>query len=225
MEEIWKEVEGHKNYFISNLGRVKSTKRYPEGRILKLNMTKQGYYHIIFYDMENEKAKKVHRLVAEAFIPNPENKPQVNHIDGVKHNNVVTNLEWCTPRENQLHAIDMNLITHVKGENHGRVKLTEEQVIEILNNGKYDTYTNIGKKYGVGRKTIELILKRKKWTHIEGYEEFKPNIFNNKSSKLSIDDVKVIRSSTLSNKDLAKLLGVNDETIRKCRNYETFKNI
>lgn len=225
MIEEWKEIEGFEDYHISNLGRVKSFKMDIEGKILNLNMTKQGYYHVILYTNGVEKGMKVHRLVAKAFIPNPENKPQVNHIDGNKSNNLMSNLEWSTVSENQLHALGLGLATSTKGVNHGRSKLTEEQVIDILNKGKYDTFLKIGKDYGVSRKTIEQILKREKWTHIEGYEPINVNIFNNKSSKLTLENAIFIRNSELSNKELAKLLSVDEETIRGCRKYKTFKNI
>lgn len=225
MIEEWKEIKGFEDYHISNLGRVKSFKIYTEGKILSLNMTKQGYYHVILYANKVEKGMKVHRLVATAFIPNPESKPQVNHIDGNKANNIVSNLEWNTASENQFHALGLGLSTSIKGTRHGMSKLTEEQVIDILNKGKYDTFSKIGKDYGVSRKTIEQILKREKWTHIEGYDPINVNIFNNKSSKLTLENIIFIRSSELSNSELAKILNVDNETIRGCRNYKTFKNI
>ena len=182
--EEWKEIEGFEGYHISNLGRVKSFKRYAEGKIMSLNMTKQGYYHVILYSNKILKGMKVHRLVASAFIPNPENKPQVNHIDGDKSNNCVNNLEWSTASENQFHAIELGLSTSCKGMKHGRSKLTEELVIEILERGKWSSYETIAKYYGVDRKTIEDILKRKRWKYIEGFEPVKSDKINNYSYNL-----------------------------------------
>ena len=119
MEEIWKDIEGYEGYYqISSLGRVKSLarpryiKNYPQifpERILKLHNTKHGYKQIRLSVHRDVKIFKVHRLVANAFIPNPENKPCVNHIDGKKDNNIIANLEWVTQSENSIHAIIHNL--------------------------------------------------------------------------------------------------------------------
>ena len=103
MEEIWKEIPGYeKKYKVSNLGNVYSNKHK---RILKPYKVRKGYLRVdLFGSKFVRKHQKVHRLVAMAFIPNPDNKPQINHIDGNPANNCVTNLEWCTNDENQKHA-------------------------------------------------------------------------------------------------------------------------
>lgn len=110
MEEIWKDVEGYEGlYQVSNKGRVKSwikCNAHPYvPRILKGRISNKGYYTYHLGD----KTLKVHRLVANAFVPNPENKPQVNHIDGNKKNNHATNLEWVTNTENAAHAFRTGL--------------------------------------------------------------------------------------------------------------------
>ena len=113
MEEIWKDIEGYEGlYQISNLGRVKSFPRKgtqtKKEKILKEKRDKKGY---CFVSLNNVGAKpyKIHRLVAQAFIPNLENKPQINHIDGDKTNNRIDNLEWCNNSENQIHAYKKGL--------------------------------------------------------------------------------------------------------------------
>lgn len=111
MEEIWKEIDGYPNYMVSNLGRVKSLERVimkSNGKRQTIKETirkgvkdKDGYLIVTLYDeYHNMKNIKIHRLVAQAFIPNPYNLPEVNHKDEDKTNNNVDNLEFCTTRFN-----------------------------------------------------------------------------------------------------------------------------
>lgn len=115
IEEIWKDIEDFEGlYQISNLGRVKALAKivnYIDGRnrhydekILKPRMNK-GYGGVHLHSPEKSTEMSVHRLVCIAFIPNPENKPCINHLDSDRNNNVVTNLEWATYKENTQHAI------------------------------------------------------------------------------------------------------------------------
>ncbi len=98
MQEIWKDIKGYEGlYQVSNLGKVKNVKL---GKIIKVRCNEQNYLKLDLHKNGAKKAYKVHRLVAEAFIPNPNNYPQINHKDEKKQNNEVTNLEWCTPKYN-----------------------------------------------------------------------------------------------------------------------------
>lgn len=102
MIEEWKDIEGYEGlYQVSNLGRVK---RVTTGRILKPSKHTKGYYRVELYKNGSQSKKLIHRLVAQVFIPNPDNKSQVNHIDENKTNNLVSNLEWMTAKENLNHG-------------------------------------------------------------------------------------------------------------------------
>ena len=108
MKEVWKSIEGYEGYYeVSNLGRVRSLKRkgYKNGT-LKQGSSHTQYWVVVLCKDGKRITKLVHRLVAKAFIPNPDNKPQVNHIDSNRKNNRVDNLEWVTPKENSQHAYD-----------------------------------------------------------------------------------------------------------------------
>ena len=103
MKEIWKQVENFENYEVSNFGRVR--KNYKNGKVkyLKPMVTNKGYLCVELWKKSKRKRVKVHRLVAQAFIPNPDDLPQVNHKDLDKRNNHVDNLEFISNRDNCIH--------------------------------------------------------------------------------------------------------------------------
>ena len=93
--------------------------------ILKTNKNKKGYLYVVLSKNGKSKIVRIHRLVAQTFIPNLQNKPQVNHIDGIKSNNVVSNLEWCTNSENQKHAFKLGLQNNHGNNNPRCVKINQ----------------------------------------------------------------------------------------------------
>lgn len=112
-KEIWKDIDGFERYQVSNLGRVRrknTDKRSPKYRYLIPNCNNtSGYYKVVLFAGGQGRKMLVRRLVANAFIDNPFNKNQVNHIDGDKLNNHATNLEWMTAKENTAHAFRTGL--------------------------------------------------------------------------------------------------------------------
>ena len=142
MEELWRDIEGYEGlYQVSNLGRVMSYARKGnwKNRILNGSFDKNGYILVLLYKNNKTQCKKVHRLVAQAFIPNIENKPQVNHIDGNKENNNVNNLEWVTNKENSIHAWKTGLQHKHKGAflgKSGKEHNKSKKVLQINRNTK-----------------------------------------------------------------------------------------
>lgn len=125
MQEIWKEIKNNKEYFVSNYGNIRHN-----NKILKGWIQNTGYRTVALH----EKKYSVHRLVAQAFIPNPEDKPQVNHIDGNKLNNKANNLEWVTSKENVKHAWDNGLSTGSYGnKNRSKAIMQMNKDGEIIN--------------------------------------------------------------------------------------------
>lgn len=99
IKEVWKKIEGYENYEVSSCGNIRKNGK----TIIKPEVHHKGYLRVDLFRDRNRKHMKVHRLVAEAFIPNPENKPQINHKDFNKQNNCIDNLEWVTNSENHDH--------------------------------------------------------------------------------------------------------------------------
>lgn len=173
--EIWKPVIGYENsYSVSNLGNIKShdresVKTYKgvvtgtvkvKGINIKKMLNKSGYYCVDVI----KKNMLVHRLVAIHFIDNPDNKETVNHINGIKTDNRVCNLEWATRQENSKHASINKLYKPKKGELNCTSKLKEHQIIEIRNSkGSCNYFAN---KFNINRSLVSMIRLRKVWKHI-----------------------------------------------------------
>ena len=175
LNEIWKDIKNYENlYQDSNYGRVKrlgvyrtSARYYKKGRyyptkIMTSSIGKHGYCCVQLFDYSGSfKTIRIHRLVAEAFIPNPKNKPQVNHKDGNKENNKIDNLEWCTNGENGKHAWDNNLRT----KNFGKDNYISRKVLQYTSDKKlikeWDCIKDISRSLGYNYGYIIACCQRK----------------------------------------------------------------
>lgn len=180
MVEEWRVIPNTNNiYYISNLGNLKTLnwKNSKQERIMLPAKDNNGYLRTAIIIKGKLTTIKLHRLVAEAFIPNPKNKSQVNHKNFNRCDNRVENLEWCTPLENYIHSFNFNRMkipnpinTIIKrGELNGCSKLTDKQVLEIRQKFKPRIYTRemLAKEYGVKASTIKDIVLRKSWRHLK----------------------------------------------------------
>lgn len=174
--EIWKDIEGYNGlYQVSNLGRIKSFHKVTE-RIKSLVPDKDGYSTVCLCLKGIYRQTKVHRLVAIYFISNPENKPQVNHKNGIKTDNKVENLEWNTQSENSKHAyrtglssesLKRNRVAYIREQN-GNAILNSLQVSEIRS--KYKKYVYSARKlaleYNVSKSCITHIINNTSWKQL-----------------------------------------------------------
>jgi hypothetical protein len=176
MKEIWKDIQGFEGkYQISSFGRVKSLARVLmrsngaemtiKERIIKTCKNPQGYVHAVLQNGKKTKHMSVHRLVCISFLPNPCNKEQVNHIDGNKENNHISNLEWATRSENERHAHQIGL-KYSKGESHSQSKLTESDVFEIRKLKGVYTGLHVANMFNVSMGLIYNIWAGRLWKHV-----------------------------------------------------------
>lgn len=162
MPENFKQIQGFPDYEIGDLGTVKRLK-FGKERILKPGVDRYGYANVTL-SKENLRYKVlVHRLVATHFIPNPENKPTVNHIDGNKLNNEKSNLDWNTRSENSKHGFNNGLIKSKYGSSNGNAKLTPEQVEQIRKLKGQKTQKEIGIMFGISQAQVSNLHTKKVW--------------------------------------------------------------
>ena len=212
-EEIWKDVQGYEGlYQVSNLGRVKSF-QLGEGTLLNPSLARKGYLCVELRLSGKRKRFRIHRLVAMAFIPNIENKPEVNHINGIKTDNRIENLEWVTHLENISHAWNTGL--GKAGEDHYQAAFTNEQVLYIRNNPDNLTTSELGRKFEVDSWLISLVQTGKTYKNVGG--RIREKIFDKHKLPANIRNeirsLYVKRSSEFGSYGLAKKFGVNHVTI------------
>lgn len=182
--EIWRSIPGYPKYEASNFGRIRSIRRtlivndplynrvYETTRdecIIKPYPNWRGYLRVDLRSTDRKfgRVEAVHRLVAMAFIPNPNNYPQVNHLSGIKTDNTVNNLEWCTNLHNRRHAQKLGLFGDMRGQNSPARKLDETQVRTIrrcLQDGM--CYQDLATYFKVGKSAIKDIKHKRTWAYL-----------------------------------------------------------
>lgn len=164
--EVWKDIKNYKGHYqASNLGRIRSLK-FGRSKIMKQSKDKDGYLILTLHKKGVPSSLRVHRLVLKAFVPNPKNKPQVNHLYGIKTDNNVSNLSWATMQENIDHAIKLGLQDN-RGVKNGQAKLNRIAVLLIRQWQSKLTPTELSQMFGVSKSTIHEIKSRRKWKHID----------------------------------------------------------
>lgn len=171
MGEIYRQIAGWDNFLVSNFGNIKSVDRLEDfkggkrkrfGRVMKQRVLRK-YFCIGLRQNKRSKNFFVHRLVARAFLPNPNNYDIVNHKDGNRENNRWDNLEWCTQKMNIHHAMAADNWT--RGERHGNSKVSDSDVI-LLRMAK-TKITDLANSMGISYSTAKKIRSNKSWRHIK----------------------------------------------------------
>lgn len=240
IKEEYRTIPWAKKYKVSNTGKVYSFAKIklgielvPHSRPDKRKGTGSLYPYVSISDNDKKiRNYNIHRLVAETFIPNPENKPQVNHIDGNKQNNFVTNLEWVTPKENTQHAVKEGLMNPPIGERSGSSKHTESQVIEaikLLADGKPNH--EVAKLTGINDRAVSDIRNKKRWSYLWKTDQTKgltiPDSDNGQyKSKMPLETrIEIIKDAEhLTSRDLANKYSLNQNVAYRIKRGEYWKD-
>ena len=223
MEEIWKDIKGYDNYQISSLGNVRKItkngfthiKCSPRGS-QKTSKTKEKYMGVTLSKNGTRKGFSIHRLVAEAFIPNPNNYPLINHINGIKDDNCVCNLEWCTIKQNIQHAYDvLNMRNH-----YGSIKQYTKEGEFIK---EYDSVREASRELGIHFGNIVKCANKQR-NVAGGYvwrfnsDDTSSNVYENKRDKrvvmLDKNGTRIMTFDSITEASL--YLNKNQHTIASC---------
>ena len=209
---------GFYGYYVDIDGNIYSVK---SGKILKQDTNKQGYQTVGLYNTIGKSIRqRVHRLVASVFILNPYNLPQINHKDGDKKNNHVSNLEWCTGKYNSKHSWNTGLRKPSRGEKSGNNKLKEHEVVTIYMSDK--SSKELSKMFNISERTIRDIRSGRTWVDTTKNLE-KGNLPSYK--RFSDEDVIYIYTSDNTIQNLANHYSCPESTIRSILNDKSYRHI
>ena len=222
MNPVWKNIilDSEEKYSVDRCGNVK---RISDGKFLKVYFNTNGYASVYIPELKN--IKHVHRIIAEAFIPNPENKPQVNHINGNKLCNWVGNLEWVTAKENAVHAWATGL-TNNSGENQGSSKYTNKQielVCTLLESGK--SYKYISEKTGVSVGTISDIRASGGWKSISMKYNIPPPEPRKYTDSQIESACKMLEDPKLTHEEISSKTGVSINALKDIMKKTSYRRI
>ena len=169
MIEEWRDIEGFDGFYqVSNTGKIRSQgdnrgNKSGKWRLRSLSANHDGYLKVRLMHKEKDETRRVHTLVAKAFIPNQNNYDTVNHKDGDKTNNNVDNLEWADRSQQMIHAYQNGLKTPMRGSKNSQSKLTDDDVRYIRSHYKRQSTefgtVALGKKFGVSSRVIGLVIR------------------------------------------------------------------
>lgn len=170
--EIWRNIKNEDYCMVSNKGRVKTNdrtviykdgrQRFFKGKILTTHINPNGYYQVVIKSNGKSKTRYIHRLVAEAFVLNPEDKPYVNHIDGNKLNNHADNLEWCTPQDNSIHSYKVLKQNKPTSPGHSYPVIAVNTLLNITK--RYNSVSECKRSLNISKSHIFRLIKNKRQT-------------------------------------------------------------
>lgn len=223
--EQWRRILGG-HYAISDEGRIMRLSRgmgARPGRMLSPIQNRDGYVVVNLKVHGKQKICRVHRLVGEAFLPNPKNKPQINHKNNDRQDNRASNLEWVTNLENASHASDNRLLVH--GSAHASTKLKEDDVRDIrqrYQNG--ETLQSLSRAYEITLGSLSPMVRGKTWKHVAGAAPAK----REPRAKLTEDQVLLIRQEYkegVKQADLCRKYGISKGTMSELVRGKIWQNI
>ena len=218
-------------YIVCKDGSIFNTK-HNKFKKLKPIKQKNGYYLVHLHLNGKSYYRWLHRIVAECFLENPENKPEVNHKNGIKSDNYVDNLEWVSSKENIEHAFRTNI--RGVGEKSSNSILTNKQVkkiCEMLEDNEL-TMREISDFIGCGYHMVFMIKSKKCWNHISdkydfsNYDKFSPNRGSNKLTEQDVYNIcDLIKSKQYTCRDIAKMYGVFENTLYRIKSTKCWNDI